>query len=183
MSSISFLTNPQIPLIIDTSVVININATKCGNKILSAFPHQCLITANVFSELEIGMKKGYTDYLMVQELIKDKTFQLSQLGDKGSETYLRLIDGNAKTTLDDGEAATIALADEISGVAVIDEKKARMLCSDLFPNLEIVSTVELLTSELIKKLLGADGCADALMYAFIDARMRVSLARPLSCEK
>jgi predicted nucleic acid-binding protein len=52
--------------------------------------------------------------------------------------------GPAQTTLDDGEAATIAHAVALNGVALIDERKANRICTERFPELRIASTVDIL---------------------------------------
>jgi predicted nucleic acid-binding protein len=173
----NFLINHKSALVIDTSVAINLNSTKYVEKILSALPHPCFITNNVCIELAGGIKNGHKDHLIVQELVSKKMLALTLLGSKANSTYLRLIEGGVSSTLDDGEAATIALADEVRGIAVIDERKARLLSKELFPGLEVLSTVDLLTSKPIRDLLGDDGCAVALMDAFIGARMQVPIEK------
>ena len=51
--------------------------------------------------------------------------------------------GHGIETLDDGEAATIALAIEINGMPLIDERKANNICKDNFPTLEIGCSVDI----------------------------------------
>jgi hypothetical protein len=52
-----------------------------------------------------------------------------------------------------GEVATIAYAQEIAGIALIDERKARTMCATSFPNLVIACTVELLMHDTIATAL------------------------------
>jgi len=89
------------------------------------------------------------------------------------KVYASLIDGSTLHTLDDGEAATIAHTHEISGIALIDERKARSLCAVSFPKLAIVPTVELLMHDAIATALGAKWQADAVANALTRARMQV----------
>jgi predicted nucleic acid-binding protein len=95
------------------------------------------------------------------------------LGDTGGSVYEALVDGSALRTLDDGEAATIGYACEVGGIAMIDERKARSLCTDKFPELPVVSTVELLLHETVAIALGEKGRIDAVVSALQLARMRV----------
>jgi hypothetical protein len=56
---------------------------------------------------------------------------------------------------------------------MIDERKARNLCADRFPELQVVSTVDLLLHEIVAAALGRQGQIDAVVNALQLARMRV----------
>lgn len=173
MSSSSFLTNPRISLVADASVIINLNATGFAAEIIKAFPNPFLAAENACAELEAGAQSGHADHRQLVKLIDAGLVQRVSLGSSGARVYESLIDGSALRTLDDGEAATIAYADEKGCPALIDERKARTLCAALFPRLVIASTVELLMHDAIAAALGAQGRIDALMNALTNARMRV----------
>ena len=81
--------------------------------------------------------------------------------------------GPAADTLDDGEAATIAYAHAVGTVALIDEKKAWRICAARFPNLAVHTTVDILTSAHVTKLLGQGGVGDAVFKVLSVGRMRV----------
>jgi predicted nucleic acid-binding protein len=173
MSSSSFLTNPRASLIADASVVINLNATARAADIIKATPNPFIVTENACAELEAGVRNGHRDYAQLLELIDAGHVQRAHLGTTGLSVYESLIDGSTMRTLDDGEAATIAHAQETAGVALIDERKARTLCAASFPSLVVACTVELLMDDTIAATLGPDGQADALVSALTTARMRV----------
>ncbi len=173
MSSSSFLINPRISLVADASVIINLNATGRAAEIIKAFPNPFMAAENACAELEAGARNGHTDHHQLVELIDAGLVQQVSLGSSGARVYESLIDGSALRTLDDGEAATIAYADEKGCAALIDERKARSLCAASFPRLLIASTVELLMHDAIAAALGPQGRIDALMNALTNARMRV----------
>ena len=173
MSSSSFLSNPRISLIADASVVINLNATARAADIIKAIPNPFFVTDNACAELEAGARNGYRDHAQLIELINAGFVRRASLGKASRPVYEALIDGSTVRTLDDGEAATIAHAQEISGAALIDERKARTLCANSFPGLVVVCTAELLMHDAIAAALGAQGQADALARALTTARMRV----------
>jgi predicted nucleic acid-binding protein len=173
MSSSSFLTNPRASLIADASVVINLNATARAADIIKALPNPVVVTDNACSELEAGIRNGHRDYAQLMELIDAGLVRRARLGKAGMIVYESLIDGSTLRTLDDGEAATIAHAQEVGGVALIDERKARTLCTASFLHLQIASTVEILMHDAVAGAIGADGQIDALMNALTNARMRV----------
>ncbi len=173
MISSDFHIELQSTLVIDASVAINLNGTNSAEKIISALPYSLAITQNASDELAHGRRNGHIDSQLLEELIKREIVARVELGKQGLEIYEELIDGDASNTLDDGEAATIAYAIETGGVAVIDEKKARKICKNLFPRLTVLSTVDLLLDNFVCKALGRLEQADSIHRALIAARMRV----------
>jgi predicted nucleic acid-binding protein len=173
MSSSNFLSNPHASLVADASVVINLNATARAAEIIKAVSIPFLVTENACAELEAGARNGHRDYAQLLELIDAGCMRRVRLGTVGTSVYELLIDGSTLRTLDDGEAATIAHAHETSGMALIDERKARTICASSFPNLVVVCTAELLMHDSIGAALGARQQADALANAIRGARMQV----------
>ncbi|MGB3539109.1 MAG: hypothetical protein WBA42_13190 [Mesorhizobium sp.] len=173
MISSNFLTDPHTVLVADASVVINLNATANARAIIGALPNGIVVTENACLELEAGAKNGHDDARQLRELIDIGLVRRAQLGAAAAPVYETLIDGSAFRTLDDGEAATIALAVEAGGVALIDERKARSLCATTFPGLNLSCTAELLMHGIVAAALGAQGQIDALVSALTLARMRV----------
>jgi predicted nucleic acid-binding protein len=173
MSSSNFLSNPRASLIADASVVINLNATARAAEIIKAIPNPFIVMENACAELEAGIRNGHRDHEWLLELIDAGHVRRARLGTASMPVYESLIDGSTLRTLDDGEAATIAYAQEISGVALIDERKARTLCANSFPGLVVACTAEFLMHDAITAALGEQRQADALVNALNGARMRV----------
>ena len=157
----------------DASVIINLNATGRASEIVGAFPDKFVATGITVAELEAGAKKGHDDAEKLRYLIENGLFELVQLGEVGGAIYASLIDGTAIQTLDDGEASTIGYACERGCVALIDERKARSICAIRFPQLRVLSTVDLLIHNRAALALGRQGQADAIFNALRSARMRV----------
>jgi len=173
MSSSSFLSNPRASLVADASVVINLNATARAADIIKALPNPFIVTENACAELEAGVRNGHRDYGQLLELINAGHVRRVGLDSATISVYELLIAGSTLQTLDDGEAATIAHAQETGGIALIDERKARTLCANSFPGLVVVCTAELLMHDAIATALGTREQADALANAISGARMRV----------
>ena len=173
MSSSNFPIKPHTVLVADASVVINLNATGRAHDIITALPMRYAVTENARGELAGGARNGHHDAEKLQTLLDGGFVDLVRLGDTGNSVYEFLVEGSALRTLDDGEAATIGYAYEVGGVAMIDERKARRLCADRFPELQIVSTVDLLLHEIVAGALGRQGQIDAVVNALQLARMRV----------
>jgi hypothetical protein len=78
-----------------------------------------------------------------------------------------------QTTFDVSKAATIVYAAERGVVAILDEKKGTRISASRFPDLNSISTVDLLLHPKIRESLGDDGFADAVFAALRDAQMAV----------
>lgn len=167
-----FPTSPANIIVADASVLINLNATGHFEAIIRASVCNFHVTQNAFEELQRGSRNGHADALAVGDLAQAGLLAVVPLADAAEPVYRSLIEGAASETLDDGEAATIAQAHAISGVALIDEKKASRLCNGRFPNLSLRSTAELLLDNKISEALGALH-AEAVLKALTKARMNV----------
>jgi predicted nucleic acid-binding protein len=168
----SFSSDASKILVADASVVINLNATQCAAEIIGSLRGAMFVTENARLELEAGLRNGHSDAEKLRVLIKQGAVQVAHLGMTGLAIYETLIEGAAEQTLDDGEAATIAYACEIKGIAILDEK-ARSLSSARFPELTISSSAEMLACEAAHQKLGTQGQVDAIVNALRDGRMRV----------
>ena len=173
MNAFSFLANPQVPVVTDASVIINLNATGSAAAIIDAFPNPFLVTANVRRELSMGESRGHVCGEKLEALINEGALTLAELGPVDHIVYRSLIEGGFERTLDDGEAATIAHAVGQDGVALIDERKARNICAARFPALHFSSTAEILLHHAVAERLGESGQGDAVFFALRDARMHV----------
>lgn len=173
MRSPTFLTSPSIPLAADASTVINLIATGCAPKIIGALPNPIVTVDVIPDELDTGRPRGRKDADRLLELVAAGHIEIVTLGDIGWQHFESLVAGPALETLDDGEAATIAYAVEHSVAAILDEKKGTRICGVRFPDLELVSTVDLLLHPDVRLKLGAEALGEAVFAALRDARMKV----------
>lgn len=173
MGSRTFLNDPSVPLIVDTSAVINLIATGCALTIISAVPNRVVVVDVIPAELETGRARGRKDSDGLAELVAACLVEVVTLGDIASQYFEELVVGPAAATLDDGEAATIAYAAEHAGIAVLDEKKATRLCAQRFPELRLGCTVDILAHPEVQVSLGRETLADAVFKALYHGRMRV----------
>lgn len=164
--------NSSVPLVLDASVAINLNATGNASRILGAIPNAIVIVDVVARELEAGRLKGRTDADMVAALVVSGRAQLESLSADCEGNFLAMVSGSGATTLDDGEAATIAWAVANGGIPVIDEKKGLAIGQDRF-SLPMATTTDLLVHELVLAELGAVELAESVFNALTRARMRV----------
>ena len=168
----SCLDNRTAPVVADTSVVINLNATGCAEAILRALPNRCVVVEQVSLELQVGCRTGRRDADTLAVLIQENLIEPVQLGSAGLVHFANLVTGSAAETLDDGEAATIAGAIERSTAALVDERKALRTCAERFPDLYTGCTVDVLAQRHVQAALGSS-LADAIFHALDRGRMRV----------
>jgi predicted nucleic acid-binding protein len=160
-------------LVADASIIINLNATNSAKDIVGALPNRMVVTSVVLAELSAGASRGHEDARQLELLIGGGSMGLVELGGMAEEVYASLVDGATGSTLDDGEASTIAYALEIGGIAAIDDHKARRICSERFSGLRIAWSTDLLLHESVAATLGREAQANAIFNALQKARMRV----------
>ena len=173
MTSSSFPGDPGAPVVTDASVIINLVATGTAAEIVGAFPNRFLATTNVRRELWEGRGRGHGSWEGLEALIVDGSIEPVELQRSDEPVYRSLVEGEARKTLDDGEAATIAYALGRGAVALIDERKARRICAARFPELRLASTADVLLHGLVKDGLGETCQRDAIFRALRDAKMQV----------
>ncbi|WP_156917475.1 hypothetical protein [Salinarimonas rosea] len=173
MSLSSFPDAPDIPVVLDASVVINLHATERAAEILRAFDNPFFATSNACAELLNGERRGHARPGFLQSLIDQAAISEVRLTEACSAVYGELIEGSARQTLDDGEAATVAYAIDQGAYAMIDERKARAICAVRFKSLKVCCTAELLLHPLVGRTLGKEGQIEAILKALRRARMHV----------
>lgn len=166
---------PNSPtIVVDASVVINLNASGNASKILRAYPGAFIVTSNVVGELVRCRRTGRDDRALTEALIAAGELAHVKLNGGALNRFEMLTVGDSADTLDDGEAATIAYAGEENGVALIDERKARRICAAQFPSVPLLSTVDIFREAAVAKALGRAALLSAFDAALRDARMHVA---------
>ncbi len=173
MNSSSFPDSPLVPVVADASVIINLNATDDAAAIIGAFPNPFLVTENVRRELALGESRGHLCGERLEMLITQGVVAPAELGPADQTVYRSLVEGPLEGTLDDGEAATIAYSVGNDSIALIDERKAKRICAARFPDVLIMSTVEMLLHGAVAERLGESGQREAILAALRGPRMHV----------
>lgn len=164
---------PEPPLVADASVWINLIASGRAPDILRALDRPTIIPSIAFGELERGRDKGRSTAEGLAALIGAGHVSVVDLPPAAEDVYLSLVAGRANQTLDDGEAATLALALDFGATALIDERKAIGIAATRFRGLNVATTTDLLLSERIRSVLTPVDLSNALFATLTEARMRV----------
>lgn len=173
MMELPRLTSLSGTLAADTSAIINLNATQYAADILRAMPERLIVVDISVGELDQGRKNGRADADLLAELRRAGLIEVSGLGVVGEAVFEQLVAGPANDTLDDGEAATIAYAVEHSLGIVVDDGKARRICRERYPQVQMRSSVELFQHQILRSALGQERLASAVLNALRIGRMRV----------
>jgi predicted nucleic acid-binding protein len=164
---------PEAPLVADASVWINLLASGRAVDVLRVLPKPTIIPSIALGELERGRDKGRSAHAGVTSLIEAGYITVIDLPEEAEGVYLSLVAGRASETLDDGEAATLALSVHLGATALIDERKAICIAASRFPVLTVATTTDLLFSAQVRTVFDAGQLADALFASLMEARMRV----------
>jgi predicted nucleic acid-binding protein len=170
---LSCLADSKAEVVIDASTAINLNATACAAAILTAIPNRFAITNIVVAELEEGRRTGRRDAELVRELVASGLMTTVTLSNEQEKHFEQLVIGPAIDTLDDGEASTIAYAIESGAIPVIDERKAKRVCRERYPQVQLGCTVDIFAHPAVEASFGQLELRDAVFAALQHARMRV----------
>ena len=173
MASISSLSDACRELLLDASVVVNLNATGYADRILSALPIDVLVPKPVIKELENGAQNGHQDATDLADLLDRRIVSEAKLVAGAQSEFIALTAGSAISTLGDGEAATIACAHATGAWAAIDERKAWRICRERYKPVTVVSTVDILAHGHVENALSHDEMSKAVLAALEVANMHV----------
>lgn len=166
----------QGPFVLDASAAINLLATGIAPNLmplLGAF----VIERRAFLEVRRHPVRGRDHKAELSSLIDDGHLAIQDLGSDGRDIFFELTADDTAGGLDDGEAATIALAitGAKPGVPVLDDRKAINLLMRRWPECSALHTVGLLSDQRVEAAISRSTLAEALHLALIHARMRVPL--------
>lgn len=171
--SISLIDN-MTPLVLDTSVLINLHASTHGSRILSSMPNDILVPEIVVSELEHETSKNNGEHQFIHDLVATKKVSIVALDECEYAVFESLVSGNP--SLDDGEAATIATATIRGCQPIIDERKGRQRAEEFFPVNQLGWSLDLFRHPKVVAELGVTLSTEALYFALYYGRMRIQEA-------
>lgn len=169
----SCLTDQESLLVLDTSVIINLYASKGAFDVLDALTNPVVVTDVVINELRGEHNASEEQRAMLEGFLTDGRIKIVSLKEQGLEIFARMI--SSPCSLDDGEAATIAYALENDAVPVLDERKGTSKYLDECPAYAVPSSIDLFLHPSVMARLGTDRLGNLLYLSLKDARMRIPL--------
>ena len=171
MSCSSSLIDIAGPLVLDTSVLINLHACKYGERILAAIPNDIVVPETVAGELEHETSRRNGEYSFLNRVVANGSVTLANLTDAEYEIFYELT--STSPSLDDGEAATIAICVAQHFMPVIDERKGRSRAGILMKARAPGWSLDLFRHPAAVAALGDQLAVEALYLALRDGRMRI----------
>jgi predicted nucleic acid-binding protein len=165
----------QAPLVLDASAAINFLGTGIASELLTLLDRPLLMADRAFRELRRHPMPGRDHESELSTLTDSGCIVIHTLEAEARELFFDLTSADSPNGLDDGEAATIALAVSHSrpAVPVLDDRKARNLLTRRWPSGHALYTVDLLADQRIGRGIAKAMLADAVHLALTHARMRV----------
>lgn len=155
----------MIALVPDTSVWINLLATEKCDAILAALNASCEVPEQVLREVtrDPVTQRLYSN--ADHPLLKSPNVRVVALSDPELSTFVDLVSGANSARLGDGEAACIARVRSNSATLAIDERKARRIVRERYPEMDLCSSFEILEDSELLRVLGHDVIAECLHSA------------------
>ncbi len=171
MTYSSFPTDNSTPLVLDTSVLINLHASRRGDRILDSLPNEIVVPEVVRSELEHETSDAKGGRQFIQHLVATRRVRLVVLNECEYRLFGSLVSGSP--SLGDGEAATIAIAARRNHFPIVDERKGRQQAQRCLSGKHPGWSLDLFRHPRAVVSLGTAQAADAVYLALRDGRMRV----------
>lgn len=175
MTCSSSLADDLTPLVLDTSVLINLHACSHGVRILTAIPNEIAIPDIVVRELGHETSRANGEHQFVQDLLARNVVRSVPLDEAGWRVFGKLTTDSP--SLGDGEAATIALAATSGFRPVIDDGKGRKSAETLVTDRTAAWSLDLLVHPEVQARLPDGGYVEAVYLALREGRMRIDEIR------
>lgn len=175
MTCLSSLSDTLTPIVPDTSVLINLHACSFGERVLCSIPNEIVVPEIVIAELdhETSHANGENDF--IQNLISHNFIKVVPLDDAAYRIFEALI--TSPCSLDDGEAAAIAIAATRGFVPVIDERKGRAQAEAVMHGQSAAWSLDLLVHPAVQAGLPDGAYVEAVYMALSEGRMRIDEER------
>ena len=171
MNYSSSLANDLTSLVLDTSVLINLHASRHGGRILDSLPNEILVPGIVVAEFQRDTSRAQGQHQFIQELIAARKVRVATLSEAEYQVFDRLASGSP--SLGDGEAATIAVATHRLLLPVIDDQRGRLQAQASCPGKRPAWSLDFFRHPAVVADLGTACASDALYLALRDGRMRI----------
>ncbi len=175
MTCLSSLSDNLTPLVPDTSVLINLYACTFGEQVLRAIPNDIILPETVVAELNHETSHANGENGFIQRLITENVVKVVQMDDVAARLFEKLI--CSPGSLDDGEAATIAVAVSQGCLPVVDERKGRARAQSLMNGQVPPWSLDLLLHPAVQSGLSDSGYIEAIYLALREGRMRIDKDR------
>ncbi len=140
-------------------------------RILAAIPNDIIVPQVVATELEHETSRKKGEHGFLNDLIAGGKVTLGEMSDEENKLFVNFISGSP--SLDDGEAATIAIGAKCQFLPLLDDRKGRAQAIHVLRGREPGWPIDLFRHTSIIPALGNTIAIEALYLALLNGRMRV----------
>lgn len=171
------MNNLTSTIVLDASVVINILACGDAARLLKALGRNAIVPKQVVDEIAREPVRHADDANSFPKLLQSGLLQLHELENTHYLDFLDLVGAASPDGLGDGEAATIAVAEELQCMAIIDERKATRIARSRRPSHLTACTLDLYSCSQLASTYSSSELASLVFNSMQYARMRVPADR------
>lgn len=163
----------QRVIVIDASVLINLLASLAPSAVLGALGAKCIVEEKTLAEVTKHPVSGRDHKNELRQLIDESLLESLKMSDSQYERFVELVSGDVSDALGDGESAAIALASDMNAMLALDDRKARRIVGERFPNLTVISSLKLFSETRRPGGLKAGEVTKVVNNAISHGRMRI----------
>lgn len=164
-------------VVLDASVVINLLACGDASRLLKALGRKVMVPRQVVDEIAREPIQHADDANSFSKLLQSGVLHPHELNDAHYLNFLDLVGAAAPDSLGDGEAATIATAEQFQCMAIIDERKATRIARSRRPAHLTASTLDLYACDALTSIYSRTDLAALVFNSMQYARMRIPADR------
>ena len=164
---------PRAGAVFDTSVWINLLATERAQAILDLLGADGHLPSQVLRELRRHPITGRPLDFNAHPVAALRGVNAARLGGNEADLFVELVAAPQGSALGDGEAAAIAVAVHRNAVLAIDERKARRILAQRFPQVPLIRSCDLLQSTILAEGLGSEIANECFEKALKHGRMHI----------
>jgi len=164
---------PRTDAVFDTSVWINLLATERVQAILDLVGMSVHLPSQVLRELRRHPITGRPFDPQKHPVPAFRSVKLARLRGNEADLFIELVAAPQGGGLGDGEAAAISVAVHRNAVLAIDERKARRLLAQRFPEVRLLRSSELLQPNRLAEGLGREIATECFEKALQYGRMHI----------
>lgn len=163
----------SVPLVLDTSVWINVSATGECARIVATLGRTCLVPPQVYGEVKRDPVTGALYGPGNHPLSVGPPIEITPLSPDELDTFLALVGAEVGDRLGDGEAASMAVAIHRNAILCVDERKARRILRERFPAVRLMRSFDILQHPRVVQALGEPLALNCLEMAKKFGRMHI----------
>lgn len=173
-SSPSRLTDHHSILVVDASVAINLIGSGSPAELLRALHCPLVMEETARDEVWRNPADGRPAREALDKLVEKGLLVYARLSEHAYTVFTELTGAEPPNDLGDGEAATVAHAEDVAGTVIADDGKAERIARGRSPPIEVLSTIDLVSSAAVLRAINPERLADLTTAMLQNARMRVA---------